>query len=260
MSEIDQPLSQDDIDTLGDWLVSADLPPTGMDISMLDGYLAAIALNPKVLAPQVWLPWIWDSEQGRDTPDVRNADQLNKMVKLIMRHYNAVLDAIENRVYEPILFELDEDELAAMEEEEDSEARDPEAWCQGFMLALGQDPAVWQEILDKDMQLLASIVLIGTDRGQEVMQTKGREAIVLNAHKTIPASVLALFDHFEPQRKQLAQAAVKKPGQSNAKAIGKNALIPDPIKNAAPKTGRNDLCACGSGKKFKKCCGADKAE
>ncbi|MGB1271568.1 MAG: SEC-C metal-binding domain-containing protein, partial [Endozoicomonas sp.] len=23
----------------------------------------------------------------------------------------------------------------------------------------------------------------------------------------------------------------------------------------APKTGRNDSCPCGSGKKFKKCCG-----
>jgi uncharacterized protein len=25
---------------------------------------------------------------------------------------------------------------------------------------------------------------------------------------------------------------------------------------AAPKIGRNDPCPCGSGKKFKKCCGA----
>jgi hypothetical protein len=28
-----------------------------------------------------------------------------------------------------------------------------------------------------------------------------------------------------------------------------------PIRNAAPKTGRNDPCPCGSGKKYKKCCG-----
>jgi hypothetical protein len=26
--------------------------------------------------------------------------------------------------------------------------------------------------------------------------------------------------------------------------------------HAAPKTGRNDPCPCGSGRKFKKCCGA----
>lgn len=29
-----------------------------------------------------------------------------------------------------------------------------------------------------------------------------------------------------------------------------------PIKRATPKVGRNDPCTCGSGKKFKKCCGA----
>lgn len=29
-----------------------------------------------------------------------------------------------------------------------------------------------------------------------------------------------------------------------------------PVRRATPKTGRNDPCPCGSGKKFKKCCGA----
>jgi uncharacterized protein YecA (UPF0149 family) len=29
-----------------------------------------------------------------------------------------------------------------------------------------------------------------------------------------------------------------------------------PIRRDAPKVGRNDPCPCGSGKKYKKCCGA----
>ncbi len=32
-----------------------------------------------------------------------------------------------------------------------------------------------------------------------------------------------------------------------------------PIVRDAPKVGRNDLCPCGSGKKYKKCCGANAA-
>ena len=28
-----------------------------------------------------------------------------------------------------------------------------------------------------------------------------------------------------------------------------------PIVNDGPKVGRNDLCPCGSGKKYKNCCG-----
>jgi len=31
--------------------------------------------------------------------------------------------------------------------------------------------------------------------------------------------------------------------------------MPKPASRAVPKTGRNDPCPCGSGKKFKKCCG-----
>jgi SEC-C motif-containing protein len=30
---------------------------------------------------------------------------------------------------------------------------------------------------------------------------------------------------------------------------------PAPVKSSAPKVGRNDPCPCGSGKKFKQCCG-----
>lgn len=33
--------------------------------------------------------------------------------------------------------------------------------------------------------------------------------------------------------------------------------LPKPLKRALPKVGRNDPCPCGSGKKFKKCCGID---
>ena len=33
----------------------------------------------------------------------------------------------------------------------------------------------------------------------------------------------------------------------------------EPIKREAPKVGRNDPCPCGSGKKYKKCCGRSEA-
>jgi len=36
-------------------------------------------------------------------------------------------------------------------------------------------------------------------------------------------------------------------------------FVPDkPIEREEPKIGRNDPCPCGSGKKYKKCCGRDK--
>ncbi len=32
-------------------------------------------------------------------------------------------------------------------------------------------------------------------------------------------------------------------------------VLPEPIRREEPKVGRNDPCPCGSGKKYKKCCG-----
>ena len=32
-------------------------------------------------------------------------------------------------------------------------------------------------------------------------------------------------------------------------------VTPATVRNSGPKIGRNDLCPCGSGKKYKKCCG-----
>jgi SEC-C motif-containing protein len=34
---------------------------------------------------------------------------------------------------------------------------------------------------------------------------------------------------------------------------------PQTVQREGPKIGRNDPCVCGSGKKYKKCCGSDAA-
>lgn len=37
-------------------------------------------------------------------------------------------------------------------------------------------------------------------------------------------------------------------------------VSPPPVRREAPKVGRNDPCTCGSGKKYKKCCGTGAAD
>ena len=56
------------------------------------------------------------------------------------------------------------------------------------------------------------------------------------------------------------QAVAKITGTSGG---GDNTVKKQPIRRSADKVGRNDPCPCGSGKKYKKCCGrtgADKGE
>ncbi|HAP07353.1 MAG TPA: preprotein translocase subunit SecA, partial [Planctomycetaceae bacterium] len=43
--------------------------------------------------------------------------------------------------------------------------------------------------------------------------------------------------------------------QTNAPEAGEEGRTVKPIVNAGPRIGRNDDCPCGSGKKYKKCCG-----
>ncbi|HUG20777.1 MAG TPA: preprotein translocase subunit SecA [Planctomycetaceae bacterium] len=49
------------------------------------------------------------------------------------------------------------------------------------------------------------------------------------------------------ERQMRQQTRLPEPGSSKD--------VVEPIKNVGPKVGRNDLCPCGSGKKYKKCCG-----
>ena len=53
----------------------------------------------------------------------------------------------------------------------------------------------------------------------------------------------------EPKREQVANPTTASHGDDTVKK--------QPVrKTAAQKVGRNDPCPCGSGKKYKKCCGA----
>ena len=51
--------------------------------------------------------------------------------------------------------------------------------------------------------------------------------------------------------------AVADPGAEAAMNAALSASHAKPVVRDAPKTGRNDPCPCGSGKKYKKCCGKD---
>ena len=60
-----------------------------------------------------------------------------------------------------------------------------------------------------------------------------------------------------------AQVAAQQQQQAPTGALPPGMELPQapktaaPIRNDAPKVGRNDPCPCGSGRKYKKCCGSE---
>jgi len=61
--------------------------------------------------------------------------------------------------------------------------------------------------------------------------------------------------HAEAAPATLAEPAAEGPPVESPAADGRSDQPLEPIRNMGHKVGRNDPCPCGSGKKFKNCCG-----
>ena len=103
----------------------------------------------------------------------------------------------------------------------------------------------------------------------EIAQRMFRSATSVNAFKTfLTALPQQRYVHDEVstlgQSKAATPAAATRSPESTVRAgaeAGMQAALqtkPTPVKRDIPKVGRNDPCPCGSGKKYKKCCGASK--
>lgn len=58
------PLTDEELDELDQFLLNADELEESMDISMLDGFFAAILSGPATIAPSEWMRWVWDLKRG----------------------------------------------------------------------------------------------------------------------------------------------------------------------------------------------------
>jgi uncharacterized protein len=224
MHDDDGALGDDELDELDAFLASEATPPECMDISMLDGFLTALAVGPSPLPPELWMPVIWGGEMRWSSQA-----QARRITGLIFRHANALLFYLRDEPdeFEPLLFENEVDGKRVPIVDE---------WCSGFVQGMALDEEGWQPFLDSEEgeELLYPILLYGTEAGWQELQNDPR---MQERNAELVASlgdvVLAVQAHWLPQRK--AASTLRRDGD---------------------KTGRNDLCPCGSGKKYKKCCGA----
>lgn len=233
-----QALSDAEVDELDDFLMSDDTPENCMDISALDGFFAALVLNPEFVMPSMYLPWIWDMEEGCDVPAFASMEQANHIMQLLMRYYNGVLDAIGRDTFAPLLYTLPQ--------QDGSEFYDAEGWCEGFMRGVFLFNEPWMEIFEKHPEFLAPMVLLGTEHGWEALEKSPdiRQA-TQDAYESIADCVAVLYENFRDQRE--AQMQQVQPSGMQVEVVSMHAT--------SFKAGRNDECPCGSGKKFKKCCG-----
>ncbi len=226
--EFDEP---DGLLELNDFLMSDAVSDQTMSIDMLDGYLTAIVIGPTTLQTSQWFPGIW-GPRAEDAPAFADMDEAKRIMGLIIDYYNDLIGGFEEEANEPLL---------AYSREEDREYLDGEGWAYGFMQGLALCRPDWQALFDdsQGVKWLKPIRLLGAEDLSEeelllIETPEQREELALQ----IEASLVEIHRFWLPHRKAVHEIN-----------------LAGTYHRDHPKIGRNDPCPCGSGKKYKKCCG-----
>ena len=205
-----------------------------MLIEELDGFIAGLLICPDLIKPSEWLPIIWNRDGDDEQPAFDNLDHVNQVLGLIMEHYNGVARTLMERPdrYSP-LFPVDERNGDILWE----------LWIEGFEKAIKLRPAAWQKLLSTDADTATAmrgmLTLADVARADQRLPQEEREALTATAPNNIARWIVTL---------NAWRLANYSPTQSTAP-------MPRPSSASAKRIGRNDPCPCGSGKKYKRCCG-----
>lgn len=220
-------LSEDELNELDNFLSRDEMPEASMDPAMLDGFLTAIVVGPTVLLPSQWMPVVFGETAEQRVPWTGIAE-MERINALIFRHMSAIIETLDQcpDAYQPLVYESDDEEPVPVIDE----------WCSGFVMGMELDKEAWQPLLDssEDDALLLPILLYGSEAGRQQLDTNTDLARrSLEFADALSECVLGIREFWLPRRKRAST-----------------------FRHDTDPTGRNDPCPCGSGKKFKKCCGA----
>jgi uncharacterized protein len=228
---------------------SAD-PEVAFSLEELHGLLFGLAITPEAIPPSEWLPVIFEEE-----PQFDDKQDSETCIGSLLDTYNRMInDCNKGKLALPFnckkISDLEYDLI--------------EGWAYGLFLALSLRPDIWgmsekyekmddEEIPDDVMDLIGSCSIITAialpEEMQEIFETEPGKP---------PKGSAELDDAFYEMQDTLygmLPLAVETLQQHGAKMRKGNPGLPLFENSPKKKVGRNDPCPCGSGKKYKKCCG-----
>jgi uncharacterized protein len=225
------PLSAEDFATLETWLIARRMSfPETPDWEFCEGFMAALICCRRAIAPNEYWPRLLGLAADAVPGEVAG---------LWARRWALVEQALDTRVSA-----LD-DPAAYQPELGESDDAFAQRWALGFMAAVAAWPGEW-----------------AGPRNAQAQQWREAALKLLRA-LTLPDTGAATLHAYEDQQgpPRVSAARMKAVGDGiwavyNLRETWKR-LGPrvETVKHAAAVPGRNDPCSCGSGKKFKKCCG-----
>lgn len=232
MSDLNATLSEKERDELSAFLNQPDLEDRSMDLSMLEGYLTAIVIGPHVVMPSQWLPWVWDADEGVVEAEFSGLEQANRIMGLLMRFLNGIAQTFmtDPAVFDPLYWQGAQ--WGAAE------------WCEGFLLGTQFEPQAWAGLWVMQPTWATPFLRLGTETG---MLTTMKERDADQWMQAVAPTLVKIHAFWQERRSP--ESGIVEEDFGFGRPSG-------PAMRATPKVGRNDPCPCGSGKKFKKCCGA----
>lgn len=236
-----EPLSADELDRL-DALLEALDNDDAMIVEELDGFIAGLVCTPEpidvaqLLAYAAGRDIIGDAGDDEPTgaPDAAGheaLDEQSELGMLIARHAASVAGAFERGEYSPVLA-YDEHGRA-----------DGSAWAVGFLQAVELYSDSWDALVDEkefadSLDAIEALAATLDDENARPLGRRERDALI----DRMIGDAADIHEFFRPYRQSGTTPA---------------ALRVETMRRAQPKVGRNDPCPCGSGRKYKLCCGAN---
>ncbi len=215
------PLSPPELDRLETLLRSATFHGEAMPLDALQGLFFAVASAPDLILPSHWIPVALG-----ERPTYENQREATEVLDLLMRFYNQCVSAVAAEDFTLLLYraEAGGDDFAT--------------WCGGYLDGVELSEPDWYEVGDPDEideLLFPFVVLAGELPASERRAFRPAEwrELVKSCEESIGTAIVEIRDYWSAVRNR-----------------------PVTVRRDVPKTGRNDPCPCGSGKKFKQCCGA----
>jgi uncharacterized protein len=223
----DQPLSEQEFNTLDQFLLSDRCSENAMTLDALHGYLTAIVIGPEPIPPDEWMSQVW-GPSPEDVPSFQSDKEAKRIHSLIMRFMTEIAITFEAapKEFEPLFLE---------HAVQGKKLLDGEAWAWGFWEGMNLRADAWEAGWESPIApALRAIYLLGAEEVEEEEVALADDPVKRHHLALEIEAALPTIHRFWQERRKAAHA---------------------PIQRTAPKTGRNDLCHCGSGKKFKQCCG-----
>jgi uncharacterized protein len=223
-----EPLTDAELDRLGDFLKGCK-GGKAMNVEALDGFFAALIAGPGTVMPSEYYAEVFGGEMS-DACEFGSLDEASEILGLMMRHWNDIAGTLfKGEVYVPLLLEG-----------EDGTAHGND-WARGFMRGMGMRHDGWAELVNDDEHggCLIPMMMLCHEHDQdpemrpEPITPEKREEVIVH----MAAGLLGAYRYFRVHRQAETSAHTSEP------------------RRIAPKVGRNDPCPCGSGKKYKRCCG-----